>query len=74
MAAIGLSITVYLLIYFIIFNGCEVLIKFWVLANLLISISFTALQIGYIFFKHGSEGVRKAFEKDRIDSYNKSYT
>lgn len=56
--AIVAGITLYLLAYFFIYDdGCEELIKFWVLANLLISMSFTALRMGYILIKDGREGL-----------------
>lgn len=66
------GITVYLLVYFFIYqDGCEELIKFWVLANLLISIAFTGLRMFYIFVKLGKEGLRKAISKN-TDSKEKS--
>jgi hypothetical protein len=66
------GITVYLLGYFIVYQkGCEELIKFWVLANLLISIAFTGLRIFYIYIKLGKEGVKRAISKN-TDSKDKS--
>lgn len=52
MSVVGI-VTVYLLVYFFIYKGCEELIKFWVLANLLISIVFTVLRMMYILAKEG---------------------
>jgi hypothetical protein len=56
------GISIYLLAYFFILypTGCEQLIKFWVLANLVISISFTGLRVFYIYLRKGREGVKKA--------------
>lgn len=66
------GITVYLLCYFMVYqDGCEELIKFWVLANLMISISFTGLRMFYIYVKLGKEGLRKAISKN-TDSKEKS--
>ena len=47
-----IGITTYLLVYFFIYKeGCEELIKFWVLANLIITIAFTGLRMLYILAK-----------------------
>ncbi len=56
-------VTVYLLAYFFIYTGCEELIKFWVLANLLISIAFTGLRMMYILAREGKEGLKNAITK-----------
>lgn len=56
-------VTVYLLVYFFIYEGCEELIKFWVLANLLISIVFTGLRMMYILAKEGKQGLKNAITK-----------
>ena len=58
-------ITGYLLVYFFIYDGCEELIKFWVLGNLIISIAFTVLRMGYVFVSEGKEGLKKAITKER---------
>ena len=55
--AIVVVLTLYLLVYFFIHSGCEELIKFWVLANLLISIFFTGLRMMYILVKDGKQGL-----------------
>ena len=60
---IVVGITVYLFVYFFIYKGCEELIKFWVLANLCISIFFTTLRLTYILFKKGKDGLKKAISK-----------
>jgi hypothetical protein len=56
-------VTTYLLVYFFIHQGCEELIKFWVLANLLISIVFTGLRMMYILAKDGKQGLKNAITK-----------
>ena len=56
-------VTTYLLVYFFIYKGCEELIKFWVLANLLISIAFTLLRMMYILAKDGKQGLKDAITK-----------
>ena len=59
-----MGISAYLMVYFIIFqDGCEDLIRFWVCANLVISIAFSAVRMLYILIREGKEGVRKAINK-----------
>jgi len=71
-AAATAAITCYLLMYFFIYDdGCEELIKFWVLANLTISITFTGLRLAYVFMKQGKSGLQKALSK-KADSQDKS--
>ena len=61
-------ITAYLLIFFFIYQeGCEELIKFWVLSNLIISIVFTGLRMLYILAKQGKDGLKNAISKKRRD-------
>ena len=62
MTVVGI-VTIYLLAYFFIYQGCEEMIKFWVLANLLISILFTGLRMVYILAKEGKEGLKHAITK-----------
>jgi RsiW-degrading membrane proteinase PrsW (M82 family) len=62
MTVVGI-VTIYLLAYFFIYQGCEEMIKFWVLANLLISILFTGLRMVYILAKEGKEGLKNAITK-----------
>jgi RsiW-degrading membrane proteinase PrsW (M82 family) len=62
MTVVGI-VTIYLLAYFFIYQGCEEMIKFWVLANLLISILFTGLRMIYILAKEGKEGLKNAITK-----------
>jgi|LauGreDrversion4_2_1035121.scaffolds.fasta_scaffold272696_1 hypothetical protein len=62
MTVVGI-VTIYLLAYFFINQGCEEMIKFWVLANLLISILFTGLRMVYILAKEGKEGLKNAITK-----------
>ena len=67
-AGVTVVITGYLLFYFYVYqDGCEELIKFWVLSNLMISISFTALRMAFIFVKLGKTGLKRALSK-RPDS------
>ena len=61
------TISIYLLAYFFIFTGCEELIKFWVLANLIISIAFTGLRMMYILAKEGKQGLKTALSKKNKD-------
>ncbi len=56
-------ISLYLLAYFFIYSGCEELIKFWVLSNLLISIAFTSLRMMYILAREGKKGLKSALSK-----------
>ena len=71
-AGVTVGISCYLLLYFFIYdNGCEELIKFWVLANLAISITFTGLRLAYIFLKLGKKGLKQAITK-KPDSKDKS--
>jgi hypothetical protein len=71
-AGVTVGITCYLLVYFFIYDdGCEELIKFWVLANLAISITFTGLRLAYIFLKLGKKGLKQAITK-KPDSKDKS--
>lgn len=66
------GISGYLLMYFWIYDdGCEELIKFWVLANLFISIAFTFLRMTYILAKKGKQGLKRALAKEK-DSFEKS--
>ena len=51
--AIVCGVSIYLLGYFFVYSGCEELIRFWVLANLTISIAFTGLRMMYILAKEG---------------------
>ena len=60
---IVVCISIYLLAYFFIYQGCEELIKFWVLANLIISITFTGLRMTYILAKEGKKGLKAAITK-----------
>lgn len=49
-----LGIYGYLLVYFFIFNGCEELIKYWVVGNLLIIVAFVVAQILFTITFKGS--------------------
>lgn len=71
-AVVGIS--TYLLIYFFIYTeGCEELVKFWVLANLIISISFTALRMFFVLVKEGKEGLKRALTKHAIKDHSLSF-
>jgi cytosine/uracil/thiamine/allantoin permease len=61
------GISLYLLSYFFIYTGCEELIRFWVLANLVISIAFTGLRMMYILAREGKKGLKSALSKKKMD-------
>jgi hypothetical protein len=54
--------------YFFIHPGCEELIKFWVLANLIISIFFTGLRMMYILAKEGKQGLKSHITKKALNA------
>lgn len=60
---IVLGIYGYLLVYFFIFSGCEELIKYWVVGNLLIIVAFVVLRIFYAIATQGSSGLRSSLTK-----------
>lgn len=45
----------YLLAYFFLFKGCEELIKYWVVGNLIIIVAFVALRYAYIILFKGKD-------------------
>ena len=65
--AIVVCVFAYLLVYFFIFEGCEELIMFWVLGNLAVIIAFVIAKMGYILFKQGKEGLRRAISLRNIN-------
>ena len=60
----------YLLVYFFIFDGCEELIKFWVLGNLWVMIVIGGAKIFFILIFKGKEELKRAMSKKGIDSEN----
>jgi hypothetical protein len=51
------GIYAYLAVYFFLFKGCQDLIKYWVLGNVLIIIVLVGLRIAYIVAKEGKQGL-----------------
>jgi hypothetical protein len=61
------GVSIYLLGHFFVYSGCEELIRFWVLANLTISIAFTCLRMMYILAKEGKQGLKTALSKKKLN-------
>ncbi len=57
----------YLLAYFFLFKGCEELIKFWVVGNLIIIVAFVALRYAYIIIFKGRLGFAEAITKSNMN-------
>lgn len=58
----------YLLAYFFLFKGCEELIKFWVVGNLIIIVAFVALRYAYIIIFKGRLGFAEAITKSNMNT------
>lgn len=60
----------YLAAYFFLFKGCQELIKYWILGNVLIIIFFVALRIAYIVAKEGKQGLYDMVAKKNMNQSN----
>ncbi|CDW87155.1 UNKNOWN [Stylonychia lemnae] len=63
MSLVVIGLYGYLLAYFFIFNGCERLIKNWVVGNLVIIVAFVAAQLCYTIIFKGKEAFKEAISK-----------
>ena len=70
MAVIG--IFGYLLVYFFIFTGCEELIKFWVLGNLLVMVAIEAVKLVFILIFKGKAEFRNSIRRRSIAASDRS--
>ena len=66
LATLGVAgIYSYLAVYFFLFKGCQELIKYWILGNVVIIIFFVAMRVAFIFYKEGKEGFIDAVSRKK---------
>lgn len=58
MSLIVLGLYGYLLAYFFLFKGCESLIKYWVVGNLVIIVAFVAAKLSYVILFKGKDAFK----------------